>query len=64
MVKKKELEEKQENVTSLKIGDVEILTTKGSLSKCIKSAEMLLQNTTISKYLNSEYPKKKFIGID
>lgn len=58
-----EEQESNKEVNHIKIGDIEVLSTKENLVSCVKTAKQILRNKTISKYLNVDLPKKRFNGF-
>ena len=51
------------NVSCVKIGDMEITSTRKSLGACVSTAKKILKDKDLKEYLNISYPKKCFNGV-
>lgn len=57
-------EEKKQIGNVLRIGDLEIGSTTSTLKELTATAKNVLKNKEISNYLNLNFPKKRFLGVE
>ena len=56
-------EEKEQDVSQIRVGDVEVLSTTKDLKHCVGVVKDMLENKSIKNYLEVNLPKKKLMGL-